>query len=164
MVRGMGVAVRVTTSTLALNSLRRSLCFHPEALLLVHDDEAEVLRRDLGAEERVGAYEHVHLPGGEVLEDAAPLGRPGEAREALHADGEVAEAVLEGPLVLLHQDGRRREHHGLLAASAALNAALTATSVLPNPTSPQTSRSVGCGLCMSALTAAMAASWSGVSW
>jgi hypothetical protein len=43
-------------------------------------------------------------------------------------------------------------------ASAALKAARTETSVLPKPTSPQTRRSIGCGLCMSDLTAEMAAS------
>ena len=46
----------------------------------------------------------------------------------------------------------------------ALNAARMATSVLPKPTSPQTSRSMGLADCMSAFTSAMAESWSGVSW
>jgi hypothetical protein len=50
-----------------------------------------------------------------------------------------------------------------LPLKAALKAARTATSVFPNPTSPHTKRSIGRGLCMSALTAAMAAAWSGVS-
>jgi len=45
----------------------------------------------------------------------------------------------------------------------ALNAARMATSVLPKPTSPQTSRSIGLGCCMSRLAASMAVHWSGVS-
>ena len=45
----------------------------------------------------------------------------------------------------------------------ALNTARMATSVLPNPTSPQTSRSMGWGRSMSALTSSMARSWSEVS-
>ena len=45
----------------------------------------------------------------------------------------------------------------------ALNAARIATSVLPNPTSPQTRRSIGTGASMSAFTSAIALSWSGVS-
>ena len=38
-----------------------------------------------------------------------------------------------------------------------------ATSVLPNPTSPQTRRSIGTGASMSAFTSTIAFSWSGVS-
>ena len=45
----------------------------------------------------------------------------------------------------------------------ALKTARMATSVLPNPTSPQTSRSIGSGRSMSAFTSSMAESWSDVS-
>src|SRR5665647_1949113 len=45
----------------------------------------------------------------------------------------------------------------------ALNAARTATSVLPKPTSPESRRSIGMGRSMSALTSSMVVSWSGVS-
>ena len=48
-------------------------------------------------------------------------------------------------------------------SQAALNAALTATSVFPNPTSPHTSLSIGLFRSMSAFTSAVALSWSGVS-
>jgi hypothetical protein len=44
-----------------------------------------------------------------------------------------------------------------------LNAARIATSVLPNPTSPHTSRSIGCARSMSRVTSRMAEDWSGVS-
>ena len=47
--------------------------------------------------------------------------------------------------------------------STALNAARMATSVLPNPTSPQISRSMGRADCISRFTAAIAVSWSSVS-
>ena len=46
----------------------------------------------------------------------------------------------------------------------ALNAARSATSVLPKPTSPHTSRSMGLGASMSALTSSMQRIWSSVSW
>ena len=46
----------------------------------------------------------------------------------------------------------------------ALNAARTAISVLPKPTSPTTSRSMGASRSMSCFTSAMAWSWSRVSW
>ena len=48
-------------------------------------------------------------------------------------------------------------------AVATLNAARTATSVLPKPTSPQTSRSIGCGDSSSSFTVSMAMRWSSVS-
>ncbi len=50
-----------------------------------------------------------------------------------------------------------------LPLTATANAARTATSVLPKPTSPQTSRSIGRGASRSSFTASIAASWSGVS-
>ena len=51
-----------------------------------------------------------------------------------------------------------------LPPAAALNAARMATSVLPNPTSPHTRRSMGIGRSMSSVTSSMARCWSGVSW
>ncbi|MBI2614822.1 MAG: hypothetical protein HYW52_03910 [Gemmatimonadetes bacterium] len=50
-----------------------------------------------------------------------------------------------------------------LPACTALKAPRTATSVLPYPTSPTTSRSIGCGRSMSRLTSSVALRWSGVS-
>src|SRR5215210_3031636 len=91
-----------------------------EALLLVNDDEPEVFGPDLRPEQRVRPDEHVHLPGRKIGQDPAPLGRQGEAREALDPDGVGAEPLTEGPLVLLDEDGRRGEHHGLLAGERGL--------------------------------------------
>ena len=50
-----------------------------------------------------------------------------------------------------------------LPSEAALTAARSATSVLPYPTSPQTSRSIGRAASMSAFTASIASIWSAVS-
>ena len=50
-----------------------------------------------------------------------------------------------------------------LPSCTALNAARTAISVLPKPTSPEITRSIGTGRSMSALTSSIADSWSGVS-
>ena len=50
-----------------------------------------------------------------------------------------------------------------LPLTATANAARIATSVLPKPTSPQTSRSIGCGASRSSLTASIARCWSSVS-
>ena len=46
-VRGIGVAVSVSTSTSAVSCLIASLWLHAEALLLVDDEQAEVLERDV---------------------------------------------------------------------------------------------------------------------
>ena len=46
---------------------------------------------------------------------------------------------------------------------ADIKAALSATSVLPNPTSPQTNLSIGLGASISFITLSIASSWSGVS-
>ena len=50
-----------------------------------------------------------------------------------------------------------------LPSASATHAARSATSVLPKPTSPQTSRSIGCPDLRSAITASIAPCWSGVS-
>ena len=50
-----------------------------------------------------------------------------------------------------------------LPSITAMNAARRATSVLPKPTSPQMSRSIGLPLAKSSVTASMLASWSSVS-
>ncbi len=50
-----------------------------------------------------------------------------------------------------------------LPFTATAKAARTATSVLPNPTSPQTSRSIGRGASRSSFTASIAVRWSSVS-
>ena len=51
-----------------------------------------------------------------------------------------------------------------LLSWTALKAARSATSVLPNPTSPQIRMSIGCGDSMPSLTRSIASSWSRVSW
>ena len=51
----------------------------------------------------------------------------------------------------------------LVSFTATANAARTATSVLPNPTSPQTSLSIGRGVSRSTFTSSIARCWSGAS-
>ena len=59
-VRGMGVAVSVSTSTVGLDLLEALLVRHAEALLLVDDDQAEVLERHVLLEQPVRADDDVH--------------------------------------------------------------------------------------------------------
>ena len=60
-VRGMGVAVRVSTSTSVLSFLIDSLWLHAEALLLVDHEQTEVLELHALAEQAVGADHDVDL-------------------------------------------------------------------------------------------------------
>ena len=62
-----------------------------------------------------------------------------------HYDRGSRAYATEQRLVMLHREnGRRNKHRYLLAAhDTALNAARSATSVFPKPTSPQSSLSIG---------------------
>jgi hypothetical protein len=65
--------------------------------------------------------------------------------------------------VLAGQQRRRHDHRHLLPAMAATKAARSATSVLPKPTSPQISRSIGLPRIQSSNTSRWRRSWSSVS-
>ena len=86
-----------------------------EALLLVEDDEAELLRDHVAAEDAVRPDQHVDLALLEVGEHLLHLARRPEARDHLDAHREVAVARAERVPVLLGEDRRRREHQRLLA-------------------------------------------------
>jgi hypothetical protein len=131
-------------------------------VLLVDDQEAEVGKSDVALQQLVRADEDVDLAG---LSDPARRVYPrrSKARQHLDAHGPVGEAVAEGVVVLLRQQRGGHQHGDLAPLAVAMKAARMATSVLPKPTSPQTSRSMTPGPHMSRSTAAMAAAWSGVS-
>ncbi len=85
-----------------------------EALLLVEDHEAEILRDHVAREQAVRADEDVDLARLVVGEHLLDLLRRPEAGDHLDTDREVAEAVAEGVPVLLGEDRRRHEHQHLL--------------------------------------------------
>ena len=58
--RGIGVALIESTSTVARIALEGLLVLHAEALLLVDDHEPEVLQDDVALQEAVGADQDVH--------------------------------------------------------------------------------------------------------
>ena len=58
-VRGIGVAERVSTSTVERKRLEPLLVLDAEPLLLVDDDQAQVLERDVLLDEAVGADQDV---------------------------------------------------------------------------------------------------------
>ena len=111
-----------------------------------------------------GPDQHLHLSVAELVEDARLVGARAEAGQSSRRVRKVAVALAESVPVLLGEDRRRAENEVCFPFRAAANAARTATSVLPKPTSPQTSRSIGRGASRSSLTASIARIWSSVSW
>ena len=58
-VRGMGVAVRVSTSTVLLQLFDGLLVGHAEALFLVHHQQAQILEFHILCQQAMGADDHV---------------------------------------------------------------------------------------------------------
>ena len=115
-VRGIGLAVSVSTSTPTRELLHRLLVGDAEALLLVDDEQAEVAKRDVLGEQAVRADDDVDRRRRRgPATTFARLGGGEEAREHLDPDRVGREALGEGLEVLLGEQRRRHEHGGLLA-------------------------------------------------
>ena len=91
------------------------LVLDAEALLLVDDDQAEVLERDLAREQAVGADDQVDRAVLEPGDDLLGLGVALEPGQGLDHDGELGVALGEGLQVLLDQQRGRHEDRDLLA-------------------------------------------------
>ena len=135
-----------------------------EMLLLVDDDQAEVLELDGLAEQRMGADHDVDLAVGDALLDAGrarpttPAARPARFRPGNPWKRSVKVLVC----------WRASSVVGTTTATclpliAVTKAARSATSVLPKPTSPQISRSIGRPEARSSSVASIAVCWSSVS-
>ena len=101
---------------LQLQLAQQLLLLDAEALLLVDDHEAEVLRPHVAREQAVRADQDVDASRGEARERVADLGRLAQARDHLDLQREVGQTLAEGAQVLLGEDRRRHQHHHLLAA------------------------------------------------
>ena len=146
------------------HGLDRLLVADPEALLLVDHQEAQLLEGDVLAEQPVGAHHHVDRTVGQPGQHRLGLGVGEEAAEQLHlAPGTGAYRSAKVWACWLASRVVGTSTAAWYPSWTALNTARMATSVLPKPTSPQTSRSMGWGRSMSALTSSMARSWSEVS-
>ena len=95
--------------------LQALLVAHPEAMLLVDDEEPEVLEARVGVQQAMRGDDDVHLALLEPLEDHLRFLRTAEARQPLDAYRPVSEAIAEVREVLLHEQRGRREHRDLLA-------------------------------------------------
>ena len=94
--------------------LQLLLVLDAEALLLVHHHQPQVLEGDVRGEETVGADQHVDLALPRALEDLADLLVVAVARDHLHRDRVVREALREGPEVLGGEHRRRHQQGDLL--------------------------------------------------
>ena len=117
-------------------------------------------KRTVLAGQRLGADDDIDAPIGEPGADGTRLSGRREPGEGGDADAKPGKSSPERLQMLSHQDGRGRYQDDLQPLSAAIAAARKATSVLPYPTSPQTSRSIGRPAAKSASTAVIASAWS----
>ena len=93
---------------------------HAKALLLVDHQQAQILVFHILAQQAVRADDHVDLAFLKVLKHLLLLAGRAEAADGVHMHGEAMEAVHHRGVVLLYQDGGRREQGCLLATHHSL--------------------------------------------
>ena len=98
-----------------LHLLQSLLLSYAEALLFVDDQQAEVLERDVFRKNPMRADDDVDLAMLELADDLLLFLRRVVARQQLDRHRKRGEASKERTVVLIGQDGRRREHGHLLA-------------------------------------------------
>ncbi len=114
-VRGMGVAVSVSTCTSSRRAFSRSLCADAEMLLLVDDDKPEILERDVLGEQRMRADHDIDLAVFQLLARLRRLLGGHEPRGARELHRKAVEAVGEGLVMLAREQRRRHDNRHLLA-------------------------------------------------
>ena len=88
---------------------------HPEALLLIDDDQSQVLELDILLDEPMGSNDDIDLAGGQVGQHLILIAMGAEARKHVDDDGEWREPFLEAFIVLLRQNRGRNEHSNLFS-------------------------------------------------
>ena len=115
-VRGMGVAVKRQHVHIAGHLLQPLLVRDAEALLLVHDQQAQIVEFHVAREQPVRADEDVHFAGfGGGASDFFCSAAAAKAAEHFHFHRKRRHAAAEGLVVLEGQDGGRRQNGDLLA-------------------------------------------------
>ena len=163
-VRGIGVADSVSTWTSAFSSFSRSLCLTPKCCSSSTISRPRSRKRDALAEQRMGADDDVDAAVGDASLDRGQFLGADQPRRLGDAHRQAGETRARTCL----KCWRASSVVGTTTAtwrpaSAVMKAARSATSVLPKPTSPQISRSMGVPAARSPITASMAACWSSVS-
>ena len=98
-----------------LELAQQLLLLDAEALLLVDDDQPEILRADVAAEQPVRADEDVDRAVLKARDGVALLHGGAKAADLLDRERVVLQALGERAVVLLGEDRRRHEHQHLLA-------------------------------------------------
>ena len=114
--RGIGVALSVSTSTSVRSRLELFLVQHAEALLLVNHHQPQVLEPDVALNQPVRADDDVHRAGRQIPDDALLFAMRAKAREQFDAHRVIRHALAERVEMLLRQHRRRHQHGNLLAA------------------------------------------------
>ncbi len=94
---------------------------HAEALLLVHDQQAEILELHVLAQQPVRSDHEIALAGGEVGHHLGALSAGLEAAEHADRHGEAEKALQRGLVMLLREHRSRHEDGGLLAVEHAFH-------------------------------------------
>jgi len=141
MVRGMGVAVSVSTSTSARSCVHLLFVAHAEAVLFIDDEQAQVVELGRFTEQLVRADHDVHRAVANALDGRRDLLAGAKARDLGNLDWPLGEAVHQRLVVLLGQqrggrkkghlppardghEGRAQGHFGLAEAHVAANQAV----------------------------------------
>ncbi len=114
-VRGIGVAVSVSTCTSARKLLELLFVRDAEMLLLIDNQQAEILELDAPAEQRMRADHDIDLAVGQRLLGLGQIGRRHEPRRLADLDRKAAEAFAEGLEMLPREQRRRHDDRDLLA-------------------------------------------------
>ena len=88
--------------------------FHPEALLLIHDNKTQVFERHVLAQQTMGPNDDVNTAIGESGQHQFCFRITLEPREGTHVDRERGVTLLERFHMLLHQQSGGRYHRHLL--------------------------------------------------
>ena len=162
-VRGIGVAVSVRTSTSFFIALIASLCATPKRCSSSTTRSPRSRKRTSFESRRWVPIRTSTLPSARAFRIAL-CSRAVRKRETISMV--VGQEEKRSRKVARCWKARTVVGHRTatcLPPMTALKAARMATSVLPNPTSPQIRRYIGASLSMSALTSLIALAWPGVS-
>ena len=119
-VRGIGVALMVSTSMLCFICFSRSLCLHAEALLLIDDQQAKVVELTSFESSRCVPIEDVHLAGRGVGQHFFDFLGVRKRLSMSIAHGKRGKSALERLEVLKCEHGGRSEHRDLFAVAQRL--------------------------------------------
>ena len=162
-VRGMGVAERARTSTSSRSDRRSSFCATPKRCSSSRTTRPRFFGMTSRERMRCVPMSTSTFPSLELREDAR-LVCPLRKRETIST--RTGKSRYRSRNVFQCCSARivvGQSTSVCRSLSATANAARTATSVLPKPTSPHTSRSIGLPASRSSFTASIACCWSSVS-